>query len=214
MKLHALACLVVLTVVSVPCDGYAVPLAYDEVVLGDLSGDTADPTPLHFDIGVNDIRGGAGRSLAGPFDLDVFTFTVAPGQWLARISLTEFVPEGSFGTGSFVAIAAGSQIAHFDAETHLGDGLVAATGDLLPLLAEGGPYGAAGFEIPLGPGIYTFWIEEASTRLGYALEFVIVPEANTILLVASGIAGLACSGARRGRRRESVRGTGGVADAF
>lgn len=189
-------------VVAAPA--WAAPLHYEEGTLGDLSGNTASPTALAFDVGENLVSGQMGRPPVGSFDIDTFTFTVQPGHTLSRIELLEFAPSGDFGTGSFAAIAAGTSIDHFDATMHLGDALLSSTGDILPLLAAGTIYGAPGFEASLGSGTYTFWFEEASTQVGYALSFHIVPEPGTGVLAAVGLALLGSSG-RRAHARGGAR---------
>lgn len=179
----------------------AAPLDYDEALLGDLSSDTNAPTPVVFDVGANVVTGTTGQPLTGLYDNDVITFTLAPGQTLTRIDLLAYQPVGVNGTGSFMAIGAGAQIDKFNAAAHLGDALVSALGDVLPLLAAGTIYGAPGFTTPLGPGTYTWWFSEASTTIAYSVSFEVVPEPSTGLLVAAGLATLAA----RGRARQGLR---------
>lgn len=177
------------------------PLDYDEALLGDLSSDTSAPTPVVFDVGANLVTGTTGRPLSGPYDNDVITFTLAPGQTLTRIDLLAYQPVGGYGTGSFMAIGAGVQISKFDATAHLGDALVSVPGDVLPLLAAGTIYGAPGFTTPLGPGTYTWWLSEASTTIAYSVAFGVVPEPSTALLISAGLATLARRRRTRGRPR-------------
>jgi hypothetical protein len=174
----------------------AAPLDYDEVVEGDLSGDNAAPTLLVFAVGDNRVSGSMGASDVG-FDPDLLSFEVLPGQLLTSIDLLVLEPDSTVGTGIFTAIAAGGSIDPFDASQHLGNALVASTGSVLPLLAAGTIFGAPGFDAPLGPGRYTFWIQETSTRVDYALAFQVVPEPGTATVLAAGLGAIAVLRSRR-----------------
>ena len=50
--------------------------------------------------------------------------------------------------------------------------------------------GGTGFDGPLGPGNYTFWIQEGSDQIGYTIDFVVtpVPEPGSIGLLGAAAA--------------------------
>lgn len=56
---------------------------------------------------------------------------------------------------------------------------------MLPLLAAGN-FGSTGFSTPLGPGTYTYLIQEVSPEQfrDYTLTFNVVPEPSSIALVS------------------------------
>ena len=163
--------------------------AHDESIDGDLSTDPNNPTALTFSQGSNVISG----TVQAPGDTrDYLTFTIAADQALPRLLLLNYtdVSSGGGGDRGFQAIIAGSKsfipsggtIGSFLAGAHL-DPLPAGT-DILPTLATA-PQGGTGFSVPLGPGTYTYHVQQTGAELtAYSLEFVVVPEPATTLLVA------------------------------
>jgi hypothetical protein len=78
--------------------------------------------------------------------------------------------------------------------------------DLLPAMA--GPptlFGGSGFTPPLGPGTYTWWIQEGNGSVTYDISFQIdpIPEPGTFLLLGMGLLGAGWYGRRRARRTAS-----------
>ena len=58
--------------------------------------------------------------------------------------------------------------------------------------------GAIGFLPPLGPGTYSFWLQQTGGSLTtYGLDLVVVPEPTAAALLALGLLGLAASRRRR-----------------
>lgn len=153
---------------------------YDESLSGDLSNLGSAPTQLVFSPGVNRIIGTMGGG--SDADPDIFTFTIQPGQSLSSIYLGPMNPQER----SFYAIASGSTINMTDATTHLGSYLTYTIGELIDILAIGGAYGGTGFELPLGPGTYTAWFQEVSTRVDYEFAYTVIPEPATTALILSG----------------------------
>lgn len=174
-------------------------VVWDEAINGDLSGNPEIPTPLTFSRGLNTIRG----SLSEPEgDLrDYVTFTIGPNQFLSAIFLDSFSPEGiSFqalneGNTSFIpGFGTAGNFLGLDIVFHEMIGT-----DMMPGMALT-QFGNIGFSIPLGPGTYTYLIQEVTpgeTR-DYQISFQVIPEPSAIGLL--GLIGLA-SFLRRARRQ-------------
>jgi len=177
-------------------------VVWDEFADGDISGDPAEPTPVSFNLGSNLIIG----SVAGPDDVrDYITFSIPDGMSVSALLLMQYedLDTGGKGNTGFQGVIEGStshipdagNIHLFLGASHL-DWAPAGT-DILPILADGG-LGAQGFIPPLGPGTYTYHVQQTGPPLtGYTLDFVIVP--------APGVAAIAplCGwwAIRRRRRR-------------
>jgi hypothetical protein len=168
-------------------------LDYNEATDGDLSENPEAPTPLAFDLGANRVTGG----VDGSGDVrDYMSFEIAVGQSLESLLLIEYldatipIP----GNRGYHAIIDGptSLIPDFEnSDQFLGgdhlDQQPSGT-DLLPLLAAA-PLAGVGFDVPLGPGTYTYHLQQTSpapTR--YVLEFVVVPEPSTAMMLLMGLA--------------------------
>jgi hypothetical protein len=172
--------------------GAAPALVYDESMDGDLSEDPASPTPLVFGMGGNTLI----AQVDGVEDVDYLTFTIGDAQALDAILLLEYVNADLPilpGNRGFHAIAAGptsfipspSTADQFLGGDHLDaqDSIV----DLLPILATA-PLAGTGFEVPLGPGTYTYLVQQTTPEpTRYSLEFVVVPEPSAALLLLGGL---------------------------
>ena len=178
-------------------------LTWNEGINGDLSGDGTAPTLLGtLDPGSNLISGTMGAlGGTGTMDADIWNFTIAPGYDLTGINLVGYsATSGSTTNQSFMAIAAGPSIDVNDPSNHLSNALWGygtdsfghTYNDLLALLDAGPEFGGIGFNGPLTPGNYTFWIQEGSDQINYSIDFVTspvpVPEPGGALLL--GVAGL------------------------
>jgi hypothetical protein len=142
--------------------------------------------------------GGNGR----PDDVrDYLTFTLGPNQQLVSLLLLEYVDidSGEPGNRGFNAINLGSTsfIPGVDtADDFLGgDHLDPAPSgtDLLPILASA-PLAGTGFSVPLGPGTYTYLIQQTGTDFtGYELDFnvAVIPLPAAAWLYLSAVGGLA-----------------------
>ncbi len=171
-------------ILAIACAFCAAPatagVVWNEFNGGDLSSDPNAPTPLVFGMEGNTIIG----SVQAPNDIrDYITFTLADGQFLMRLRLHQYEDLDSGGPGNrgFHAIIEGDtsfipdggNIHLFLGSAHL-DPEPAGT-DVLPNLAEA-QTGGQGFDVPLGPGTYTYHVQQTGTpHTGYTLEFVIVP---------------------------------------
>lgn len=143
----------------------ATAAGYFEKKSGDLSNDGLNPTPVKVKIGSNTIDGDDGNGANG-IDRDYFTIKIPKGAVLASIILDPHTRIG--GNFSFIGVQKGKQVtvdpnggdpsdllgwAHFST----GDEGT----DILPDICQGA--GAKGCTPPLGPGNYSFWVQELST---------------------------------------------------
>jgi hypothetical protein len=157
-----------------------VPLDYDEATNGDLSNDPAAPTPLTLAPGTNTISGTVTNSAAAD-QRDFITFSIPRHHQLTALRLVSYrdLPGGAPGNRGYHALSAGSTSlapsaanrTSFLGGDHV-DGVAEGT-DLLPALADAMPAGT-GFTVPLGPGTYSYLIQQTGPQLtGYKLELVV-----------------------------------------
>lgn len=164
-------------------------VAWDEGISGDLSSDPGTPTRVSFATDTNTVTG----TMQAAADIrDYWTFTLAPGQQLTQVLLQQYTDvdtggEGNRGfhsinLGSTSEIPGGATIGTFLGGNHLD--LQPAGTNILADLA-GAPFGGTGFTTPLGPGSYTYLVQQTgSEHTGYTLDFVVVPEPASSLLLA------------------------------
>jgi hypothetical protein len=180
---------------------------YSESVDGELSGVTASPTFLQLDYlasgnvpGSNVVDGMIGRSAStGQIDLDYLWVNVPVGFILSELRVGNSTTFGN--NGSFIGVASGSFMP-VPPNTTTASGLlgwkVYGAGDrstnILDDMALAGN-GASGFSGLLGPGDYTFWIQELSTgSYNYRFNLVLTPEPvpvpAAVWLLGSGLGAL------------------------
>jgi hypothetical protein len=195
----AVACL------SVPA--LAVPFNFNETTNGDLSGLSSTPTFLTAGIGSNFLSGAVGGS-----DADFFSFTVGAGQILTAIRLDSWSsssnPQSNLTFMAYGDVSDGVAVSNpFDTSQWDGLGLFNSVSSLgKDILETEVPVGGLGFASSLGPGIYTFWLNETNGRDTYRLNFQIgaadpvdVSEPHLLAL------GLSLCGISMAMRRKSKR---------
>lgn len=178
---------------------------YDEGTLGDLSNSGLTPTVISVGLGSNLISGMTGSSASG-IDRDYFSVTIPNGAGLSGLTVSDGTAVGI--AVSFIGVQAGPQVtvstSSFSAAgllgwAHYSDGDVGH--DILPTMAF--PVnGSSGFAVPLGPGTYSFWVQDFDFGdATYAFNLAVtaaVPEPETY---AALVLGLGLLGVARSRRR-------------
>jgi hypothetical protein len=192
----------ILTIAVVAAAAFAAPLCqraviWNEAVNGPLSANQAAPTPFTLSPGTNSILGtvtGAGGKLQ-----DWVEITIPPGEDLSTLIVASYVSTDQqgftgFQTGpSFVgsAFSASSYTGYTHFGTGATNGSLSATNlvgdDLLALMANPSlAAGATGFVDPLGPGSYTFLIQQLGVTTNFQFDFNVtaVPEPASMGLLA------------------------------
>ncbi len=158
----------------------ALAAGYMEKKSGDLSDSGLAPTPVKLKLGDNTIDGDDGNDGTGP-DRDYFTIRIGSGQQLSAIVLDARTQVG--GNLSFIGVQKGGQVT-VDPNGGSPEGLLGWTHfgtadegtDILPKLCAGA--GAKGCTPPLGPGRYSFWVQElASCQCHYRFIFTVTTPA-------------------------------------
>jgi hypothetical protein len=172
---------------------------WNSAVDGPLSTSGLAPTALGpMTLGSNDVFGTTGSSTTGVVDLNDFVVTVPTGFALA--SITELPGTQVGGSASFIGVEAGPQVT-VSPDATTAAGLLGWTlytpaeinTNILPSMAIPAD-GSSGFTTPLGPGQYSFWIQEGDTgtfAYGFDLGLVSttsVPEPGTLTTSLIGLA--------------------------
>lgn len=168
---------------------------YSEAVNGDLSNDGLNPTAISLTAGSNDIIGTTGGATA-PNTRDYFTVTVPSN--LRLVSLIERAGTQAGNVG-FLGLQSGLQVT-LPPTTTTAAGLLgwihyAPTANDIDILPTIGipANGSSGFVPPLGPGNYTFWLQDSSPgTFLYDFNIVLasVPEPSAAGLMMIGLIAL------------------------
>lgn len=165
---------------------------YNEAVHGDLSNDSLNPTPIALGLGENLISGSTVHQPS--LDRDFFTITVGAGHTLDAVILSSYTTTDDL---SFLGYAVGGQFTTpLGFSSVDGWGLIGAPpgptvgSDVLAFVAGG----------PVGPGTYSFWLQETEGSTTYDLNYRVsaVPLPTALPLFVSGLLGLGAM-ARRAR---------------
>jgi hypothetical protein len=185
---------------------------YNESSQGDLSNSGLTPTLLPISLGSNTLTGTTGRDATAGIDRDYFTIVIPTGLQLT--SMIEQPGTTVGGATSFIGLQAGSQVTvatnATDATGLLGWFHYGSTpnADILPLIATPNQ-GSSGFTPPLGPGTYSFWIQDFNLGVfNYGFNMVLAqattpsaaPEPGSYLLAITGL-GVVIASAKRARRQ-------------
>jgi hypothetical protein len=182
-------------------------IVYTESTDGDLSSDRLTPTLVSLLEGSNDIVGSVVKG-----DVDYFTITVPDDFELAAIFVKSYVSDDRSGT---IAVMEGDTftvpVTGLNSPDLLGwskFGTATLGTDILDNMGMGEM--SQGFAGPLGPGDYSFWVQQTSNYLSnYTFEFVLVPDLDgsaevpeaSSLAMLSGLAGVGLA-LRTWRRRQ------------
>lgn len=190
MTLSSTRSLCVLAASLTAAYGVSASTSYDESISGDLSDDPNAPTVLVFGVGSNTVAGEVNLSndtTSG--DRDFITFTIGAGEQLTGLFLTAQSPNDrgfhAISSGPTSVIPSGPGAG--DVSTYLGSAhldFISPGTDLLPDL--GTPLVGSGFTGPLGPGTYSYVIQQTGNiTQAYTLDFVVAPEPGSMALLAA-----------------------------
>lgn len=138
---------------------------YMEKKSGDMSGDGLNPTAVKLKLGDNVVDGDYGKA-NNVVDRDYFTIKIGAGQQLSAITLDAKTVIG--GNSSFIGMQKGKQVTVDPNAADPADllgwahyGTPDEGRDILPDICAGA--GAKGCTAPIGPGTYSFWVQELAT---------------------------------------------------
>lgn len=153
-------------------------VVYSEAASGDLSGAFGSPTAVVLSNGANTISGSIGNNggsgATNGSDADYFTFNVAAGSAISAITIDAYAFSPNDPGVSFLGYTEDSAFFGQTGGDIAGSAFIeASSGDILPGLAGG----------PLGPGSYSFWLQETSANVvDYQLTITQVPEPGSVAL--------------------------------
>jgi hypothetical protein len=159
-------------------------ILHDEGVDGDISNDRLNPTDHMLAFGTNSV---IATSVSG--DREYLTLTVPAGMQLDSVVLFSYT---SVDPLSFIAVQSGTTLtepptgtdpSNLLGWTHFGPGAGNVGTDILDDLGASAP--AIGFSPPLGPGDYTWWMQQTGVNAAtFQFDFNVSPEPATLGLVA------------------------------
>lgn len=158
---------------------------WNETNQGDLSNNWLAPTVATLvasEDGENILSGTTGDDGTG-IDRDYITVTIPAGAQLTGIILQDyFSPDFNM----FMGVVAGTTVVNPEEATDqsvLGYALFGPSdlgNDLMEELAVP-RYPGGGFIAPVGPGTYTFWIQQTGEPTIYQMNFIVVPTPGALL---------------------------------
>jgi hypothetical protein len=181
---------------------------YNEGVSGDLSNNQLAPTPLTLTAGANSITGTVGGTdnrdwvaLMIPSGLKMASYVNAAYAGTDQQGFTGFRTGSTF-PGDPMSAGSYAGYSHFGTGATNGSGANGINGGN-PLTtvgvnlfsaaympnnnpSGGTAAGATGFTPPLGPGTYTFLIQQDGTNISYQFNISLVPEPGTLCLASIG----------------------------
>jgi hypothetical protein len=181
---------------------------YDDVG-SDFSNAFGAPTVLPLTVGSNTVTGRTGTA-SGSTDLDYFRINIPVGFHLTSITLNSTdTPSATFlglEAGTVFTSPATTAQAQMLGFVHFRNNATYVGKNLEPLMATA--VGVQGFSQPLGPGDYSFWLQENGTpTVNYQLNFVLsrdsaVPALPGLFSAALAF-GFGAAGLRRRRQQRS-----------
>ncbi len=193
----SLALLLLALALMVPGASIAVGVNHVESIHGDLSDDPAAPTNIVLGKGANRVIGSTSIPNG---DVDFVSVTVLPGRFLIALLLEEFQGDNISFTGvqngATWTEGTGGAInpANLLGWAHFSTGQIGT--DILPAVGTGA--GAQGFSGPLGPGDYTFLIQETgNVDVDYGFVFFVTPEPGALMGGALVLLAVAAASRRR-----------------
>lgn len=189
------------------CSSVAYGQLFDETTNGDASNDAANPTVLDLLSGSNFVSGTVTRSNDLEVgDIDFYSFTIDEGQMLEGIFLTEYDPPNDRGfhainSGAEGIVPSGPNVG--ETSQYLGSAHLSFVGADVNLLEDlGTPLAGSGFEGPLGPGTYSYIVQQTGPVVSsYSLDFAVVPEPAAGTLVSFVLVAFAICRPRRRRKQ-------------
>src|SRR5688572_26548578 len=187
MRTQFFICLApVFTVVLFFGSSVSAAVFWDEGVNGDLSNNQSSPNQFTLENGVNTLIGSVGLSSGSQ---DWFTLTVPQDFQFNSIIPRAFTSSDQI---AFIGFQSGNSFvgnagdaASYMGYGHFGPGSFPpqpVNSEMMPGMSTAP--GAQGFTPPLGPGSYTFLIQQLGSETGYRFDFTAIPEVRGQVLIA------------------------------
>ncbi len=168
---------------------------YAESISGDLSNDPMAPTSIPLGFGTNFVQ-----FVTSVGDREFFTVTIPAGGALVALDLAEYESDDPVAFGAFMPGAIFNDDPDSPNPAVYSGLALFGTGDLgqdlLPAFQDSLGFASLGFSVPLGPGDYTFWVQQVGPVTGITLDFIIVPTPGAAGVLA--LSGLVAMRRRRG----------------
>lgn len=170
-------------------------VVWNELPSNDLSNDRLNPSGVVLSTGDNQLFGDTGVNPDGSLDRDFLRITIPSGLQLSQIVVQAWV---SADFAAFIGMRQGPVFDLNPDEVSAPDlfgwdlfGPFDLDNDILVGMANSN----GNFTAPLGPGDYTFWIQQTGESTQYVLNFVTIPTPGALAML--GAAGLLMTRRRR-----------------